>query len=137
VVPRSQNASSDILSKVVGALAHSPHPNNATPCISKSFRRARKTVSNVSPHSRYCVIHDLGGRGFLGSRTLLVPASQVWRNSPASDGAHYTSGPAGTAMWQEFKEFAFKGNAFDLAAGVIIGLAEAFDAWRAAAGIAA
>src|SRR6478672_12290305 len=26
-------------------------------------------------------------------------------------------------MWQEFKEFAFKGNAFDLAVGVIIGLA--------------
>ena len=24
-------------------------------------------------------------------------------------------------MWQEFKEFAFKGNAFDLAVGVIIG----------------
>jgi large conductance mechanosensitive channel len=27
------------------------------------------------------------------------------------------------AMWQEFKSFAFKGNAFDLAVGVIIGLA--------------
>jgi len=26
-------------------------------------------------------------------------------------------------MWQEFKEFAFKGNAFDLAIGVIIGAA--------------
>jgi len=26
-------------------------------------------------------------------------------------------------MWQEFKTFAFKGNAFDLAVGVIIGLA--------------
>jgi large conductance mechanosensitive channel len=26
-------------------------------------------------------------------------------------------------MWQEFKEFAFKGNAFDLAVGVIIGAA--------------
>jgi len=26
-------------------------------------------------------------------------------------------------MWQEFKSFAFKGNAFDLAIGVIIGLA--------------
>ena len=26
-------------------------------------------------------------------------------------------------MWQEFKEFAFKGNAFDLAVGVIIGVA--------------
>jgi large conductance mechanosensitive channel len=26
-------------------------------------------------------------------------------------------------MWQEFREFAFKGNAFDLAIGVIIGLA--------------
>jgi len=26
-------------------------------------------------------------------------------------------------MWQGFKEFAFKGNAFDLAVGVIIGLA--------------
>jgi large conductance mechanosensitive channel len=26
-------------------------------------------------------------------------------------------------MWQEFKSFAFKGNAFDLAVGVIIGLA--------------
>lgn len=26
-------------------------------------------------------------------------------------------------MWQEFKEFAFKGNAFDLAIGVIIGTA--------------
>ena len=25
--------------------------------------------------------------------------------------------------WQEFKEFAFKGNAFDLAVGVIIGAA--------------
>src|SRR5262245_12084575 len=26
-------------------------------------------------------------------------------------------------MWQEFKEFAFRGNAFDLAIGVIIGVA--------------
>lgn len=26
-------------------------------------------------------------------------------------------------MWQEFKEFAFKGNAFDLAVGVILGIA--------------
>jgi large conductance mechanosensitive channel len=26
-------------------------------------------------------------------------------------------------MWQEFKAFAFKGNAFDLAIGVIIGIA--------------
>lgn len=26
-------------------------------------------------------------------------------------------------MWQEFKAFAFKGNAFDLAVGVIIGAA--------------
>jgi large conductance mechanosensitive channel len=26
-------------------------------------------------------------------------------------------------MWQEFKDFAFKGNAFDLAVGVIIGVA--------------
>ncbi len=26
-------------------------------------------------------------------------------------------------MWQEFKDFAFKGNAFDLAVGVIMGLA--------------
>ena len=26
-------------------------------------------------------------------------------------------------MWQEFKDFAFKGNAFDLAIGVIIGVA--------------
>src|SRR5438105_1500506 len=26
-------------------------------------------------------------------------------------------------MWQEFREFAFKGNAFDLAIGVIIGIA--------------
>lgn len=26
-------------------------------------------------------------------------------------------------MWKEFKEFAFKGNAFDLAVGVIIGVA--------------
>ena len=26
-------------------------------------------------------------------------------------------------MWQEFKTFAFKGNVFDLAVGVIIGLA--------------
>jgi large conductance mechanosensitive channel len=29
----------------------------------------------------------------------------------------------GCNMWQEFKEFAFKGNAFDLAVGVIIGAA--------------
>ena len=29
----------------------------------------------------------------------------------------------GMQMWQEFKEFAFKGNAFDLAVGVIIGAA--------------
>ena len=28
-----------------------------------------------------------------------------------------------SVMWQEFKEFAFKGNAFDLAVGVIIGAA--------------
>lgn len=27
------------------------------------------------------------------------------------------------SMWQEFKDFAFKGNAFDLAVGVIIGAA--------------
>ena len=26
-------------------------------------------------------------------------------------------------MWQEFKQFAFKGNAFDLAVGIIIGVA--------------
>ncbi len=29
----------------------------------------------------------------------------------------------GYTMWQEFKNFAFKGNAFDLAVGIIIGVA--------------
>src|SRR6476620_6103600 len=81
-------------------LAAQPAPKQ---CNSLYF----KVVSPGSKNGFECfatqpLVHDtrLGGPGILGSRTLLVPASQVWRNSPASDGAHYTSGPAGTAMWQ-------------------------------------
>src|SRR5687767_15624083 len=36
--------------------------------------------------------------------------------------SHATT-PEGQDMWNEFKTFAFRGNAFDLAIGVIIGLA--------------